>query len=557
MLQCPARDDARSTGTMVCLREVVLSGSRSDDTRAHLKRADDALRRGEHDHARTCAVVASQQAVEAADLHGQAEALLRIARVDTFVSRLRSAHRAAHRAVQLFEQAGDAAGEVRSLVIYAYVASCLRRNELAVTSAIMATSLARPVGDARLLASAHNALGVALIANGDFDRHAEALERSAEFASRSDDVAAAFQPRLNRCYGEIVRASVERHLHSRPVDGALLEASLDVCRALVRCTHIAKLEPDAEPTSRTLLAFAECIAAAWRGAIGEADLHATRVASHAAKHARTSWLHALAMWAQCEVARCRGDLPAASASVRAMIDLALSVEHEQIARTGHMLASDILDAQGRSREALSELRSLARRDIEIRRESLEHHDRVAQRQLELRRRSQQLRELEAESRRLEQWSLEDPLTELPNRRHLEQMLAEVLGRSEATRRGPAIALIDVDRFKEINDRHTHAAGDQVLKALAQLLRSHVRHGDLPARLAGDEFVIVFRDADLAVARLVCDRLRTAVRDFAWDDIAPGIRVDISVGLAEAAPHDTIHTLLARGDEDMYRVKSSR
>ncbi len=541
---------------MLCQQEIVLSGSRSDDTCVQLKRADDALRRGEHDHARTCAVVASQIASDAGDLHGQAEALLRIARVDTFVSRLRSAHRAAHRAVQLFEQSGDAAGEARSLVIYSYVASCLRRNELAVTSAIMATTLAQPVGDARLLSSAHNGLGIALIANGDFDRHAEALQRSAEFASRSG-AAAAFQPRVNRCYGEIVRASVERHLYSRPADGALLEAALDDCRRLIRSTHIAKLQPDAEPTSRTLLAFAECIAAAWRGAVGEADLHATCVASHAAKHARTSWLHALAMWAQCEVARCRGDLPVASASVRAMIDVALSVEHEQIARTGHMLASDILDAQGRSREALSELRALARRDIEIRRESLEHHDRVAQRQLELRRRSQQLRELEAESRRLEQWSLEDPLTELPNRRHLEQVLAEALGRSAGTRCGPAIALIDVDRFKEINDRHSHAAGDQVLRTLAGLLRSHVRHGDLPARLAGDEFVIVFRDADLPIARIACERLRNAVREFAWDDIAPGIRVDISVGLAEAAPHDTIHTLLARGDEDMYRVKSSR
>src|SRR5690606_11720445 len=218
----------------------------------------------------TCAVVASQLAADAGDLHGQAEALLRIARVDTFVSRLRSAHRAAHRAVQLFEQAGDAAGEVRSFVIYAYVASCLRRNELAVTSASMATTLAQPVGDARLLSSAHNALGIALIANGDFDRHAEALQRSAEFASHSGE-AATFQPRLNRCYGEIVRASVERHLHSRPADGALLEASLAVCRSLTLSTRIAKLDCEAEPTSRALLAFAECIAAAWRGAIGEAD----------------------------------------------------------------------------------------------------------------------------------------------------------------------------------------------------------------------------------------------------------------------------------------------
>ncbi|HEY0877186.1 MAG TPA: GGDEF domain-containing protein [Zeimonas sp.] len=531
-----------------------MTDPRLDDTRTHLKQADEALRRGEHDHARTCAVVASQLAADAEDLHGQAQALLRIARVDTFVSRLRSAHRAAHRAVQLFEQAGDSVGEARSLVIYSYVASCLRRNELAVTSSIMATTLAQAAGDDRLLASAYNARAIALIANGDFDRSVEALDQAAEHATRSG-ASASFQPRLNRCYGEIVRASVERHLYSHPADGTRLEEALEGCRVLARSVHIAQLDADAEPTSRTLFAFAECIAAAWRGAHGEADAHATRVATCAAKHARTSWLHALAMWAQCEVARCRGDLAVASASVRAMIDLALSVEHEQIARTGHMMASDILDAQGRSREALGELRSLARRDIEIRRESLEHHDRVAKRQLELRRRSQQLRELEAESRRLEQWSLEDPLTELPNRRHLEQALGEALDRNAGARRGPAIALIDVDRFKEINDRHSHATGDRVLKTLAALLRAHVRQRDLPARLAGDEFVIVFRDADLPIARAACERLRKAVREFDWNEIAPGVEVDISVGLAEATPQDTIQTLLARGDEEMYRVKS--
>lgn len=537
----------------VFLKEAALSDSCLDDTRPYILRADDALRRGEHDQARTCAVIASQLAVDADDRQAQAEALLRIARIDTCVSRLRSAHRVAHRAVQLFEQAGDVVGEIRALVTYSFVASYLRRNELAVTSAIMATTLAQSARDARLLASAHNAFGIALIANGDFDRHAQALTQAAEFASRSSEESI-FVPTLNRCYGEIVRASVERHLYSRPAEGRLLEEALEACYALIGRVHITKLDAEAEPTSRTLVAFAQCVAAAWRGAIGEADQHATRVAAHAARHARTSWLHALAMWAQYEVARGRGDLAIASASVRAMIDVALAVEHEQMARTGYMLASDILDAQGRSREALGELRALARRDIEIRRESLEHHERVSQRNLELRRRSQQLRELETESRRLEQWSLEDPLTELPNRRHLERALAEALARKEAAGCGPTVALIDVDRFKEINDRHSHATGDHVLRTLAALLRGHVRHGDLPARLAGDEFVIVFHDTDLPVARVVCERLRKAVCEFAWHEIAPGVQVDISIGLAEALPHDTIHTLLARGDEDMYRVK---
>lgn len=308
---------------------------------------------------------------------------------------------------------------------------------------------------------------------------------------------------------------------------------------------------------RGLLAFAACFAACWRGDFAGAREHARRISPGSHGGQQPAWLDALATWASCEWALVQGDWPAAEASVRRMIEVALLAEHEQVARTGYMLASGILDAQGRSREALAELRALARRDIEIRRESLEHHDRVAQRQLELRRRSQQLRELEAESRRLEQWSLEDPLTALPNRRQLEQFIATALSRSALARRGPTIALIDVDRFKEINDRHSHAVGDRVLQSLAALLRAHVRQGDLPARMAGDEFVIVFRDADLDIARMACERLHRAVREFAWHELAPGIDVDISVGLAEATPQDTMHTLLARADEDMYRMKSVR
>ncbi len=531
-----------------------LCDARLPDGQQLLTLVDEALASGEFEHAGEQASLARRMAVEAGNAHLEAEALLRIARVDTVLSRLRSAHEAAHAAAQLFEAAGDPHGEVRALVTYGYAASCLRHNESAVSATLFATRLAQRMGNARLLSAAFNALGIAMIANGDFDRSEAALRQAIRFA-RQVGPSVQYRPQLNRCYGEIVRASVERHLYGHPPDPQRLEAALAECVQLVETARVSQVEVGASPTSDALLAFARCFSAAWRGQSHEATVHADEVAASAAAHGRTTWLHALAMWARCESAQARAEPALAEASVRAMIDVASCVEHEQIVRTGHMLAAGILDAQGRSRDALEELRALARRDIEIRRASLEHHERVAMRQLELRQRSLELRELEAASRKLEQWSLEDPLTGLPNRRHLEQALGDLLALRPPAASGPTIALIDVDRFKEINDRHSHGVGDAVLKALAQLLRGHVRHADLPARLAGDEFVIVFRDADLQVATAVCSRLERAVAEFDWSVFGPGVDVGISVGLAEAQHGDTIESLLGRSDQDMYRAKN--
>ena len=84
-----------------------------------------------------------------------------------------------------------------------------------------------------------------------------------------------------------------------------------------------------------------------------------------------------------------------------------------------------------------------------------------------------------------------------------------------------IAMVDVDRFKSVNDRFTHRIGDRVLKTLAAIMSSEVREQDLPARWAGDEFVILFDDATELTARQICERIKTAVATFDWHSIAPG------------------------------------
>ena len=130
------------------------------------------------------------------------------------------------------------------------------------------------------------------------------------------------------------------------------------------------------------------------------------------------------------------------------------------------------------------------------------------------------------SKQFERWSFEDALTGIANRRRFEQALAERLPASVADARPLTVAMIDLDQFKAVNDTHTHQVGDRVLKTVASILVSSVRENDLAARLAGDEFVVLFRDADTDIAAEICERIRGAVDDFDWDSIAQGLQVSV-------------------------------
>jgi diguanylate cyclase (GGDEF)-like protein len=163
----------------------------------------------------------------------------------------------------------------------------------------------------------------------------------------------------------------------------------------------------------------------------------------------------------------------------------------------------------------------------------------------------------AEIARLARLAGEDPLTGLPNRRVFESRLAARLDPARGDAQPPALLLIDVDRFKAINDGHSHLVGDRVLQAIAALLRLNVRDDDLAARLAGDEFVVVLTQADAALAHRVAGRIRAAVDAHDWRAIAPGLRVSVSIGVAPARAGDAVEDVLGRGDQRMYADKRRR
>jgi len=146
-------------------------------------------------------------------------------------------------------------------------------------------------------------------------------------------------------------------------------------------------------------------------------------------------------------------------------------------------------------------------------------------------------------------ALQDPLTGLPNRRALDLRLREIS--TSANGQPCAIALIDLDRFKAVNDARSHAAGDAVLRAVASSLRTALRAQDLVVRYGGDEFVVVLPATTLPVAQAVLTRATRAVAELPVDT---GAGVTMSVGVVRMPPAGSPDAALADADAAMYRAK---
>jgi len=118
----------------------------------------------------------------------------------------------------------------------------------------------------------------------------------------------------------------------------------------------------------------------------------------------------------------------------------------------------------------------------------------------------------------------------------------------------AIVILDVDRFKRVNDSCGHLAGDKVLQAVAARVRAIARRDDVVGRYGGDEFMVVLKKASLATARRIAERLRAGVGSEAIDVGGRSVRVTISAGVAAAVRGDDVERLVARADAALYEAK---
>jgi diguanylate cyclase (GGDEF)-like protein len=145
----------------------------------------------------------------------------------------------------------------------------------------------------------------------------------------------------------------------------------------------------------------------------------------------------------------------------------------------------------------------------------------------------------------------DSLTGLHNRRYFHETLAREVDRAQRYQRRLSLVIVDVDSFKEINDRIGHLAGDAVLAEIADRIRQVVRSADIPCRVGGDEFAVIVPEVEGGQAQQLVGRIQRAVSS---QPIARAGRVRVSAGVADLQPNDSPTTLFERGDESLYSAK---
>ena len=167
------------------------------------------------------------------------------------------------------------------------------------------------------------------------------------------------------------------------------------------------------------------------------------------------------------------------------------------------------------------------------------------------------RELEAKNHTLAQLSQQDGLTKLFNRRTLDALFAQEFQRATRYATPLSVMLCDIDNFKQVNDRLSHAVGDDVLRQIAVIFSQNTREQDIVARYGGEEFVIVFPETPLAATMQACENLRHLVASYPWSTIHPDLRVTLSMGVTDKQTqlHDC-EAMLQAADTQMYRAKTS-
>ena len=157
---------------------------------------------------------------------------------------------------------------------------------------------------------------------------------------------------------------------------------------------------------------------------------------------------------------------------------------------------------------------------------------------------------------LRELSIRDALTNLYNRRHFDEQANTLYNQAVRHKRPLSLVIGDIDFFKKINDNYSHATGDAVLRQVGAILRQHVRLSDLVARYGGEEFVLALPETDLPQAAALCDKLRQIIEQHPWEEVQPGLKVTMSMGVFADYAVGTAEAMLQKADALLYQAKES-
>ncbi|UBV42838.1 GGDEF domain-containing protein [Deinococcus taeanensis] len=260
-----------------------------------------------------------------------------------------------------------------------------------------------------------------------------------------------------------------------------------------------------------------------------------------------------------ELLQARGEDDAALAQYHAALEIARRQQRHLDTQRLLTAMGALYERQGRLREALDVTRE-ALRDAQL---TLERVNTAAAHHLTL---DRELRQARADAsswqdrlRHAEVQARQDALTGLLNRRGLEEGLQALQFPPDGTPHPAwallAVVFVDVDHFKSVNDRHSHAVGDQVLRVVGGLLAAQVRPGDLLGRYGGEEFVLVTPIRARGRAHSLAEACRHAIGAHDWSAVLPDMRLTASVGYAVEHP-DRLPLALKIADDHLYRAKNA-
>jgi diguanylate cyclase (GGDEF)-like protein len=173
---------------------------------------------------------------------------------------------------------------------------------------------------------------------------------------------------------------------------------------------------------------------------------------------------------------------------------------------------------------------------------------------EVRRLREQLISSTLQNQVIEQQSFIDPLTEIYNRRSLDQVVGQFISRARRRKSALSFLMIDADNFKKINNRFGHLTGDFVLAEIAGVLKSSIRGSDAVVRYGGDEFLMLLADTPATGAQIVVERIHGKLDDWNGAGHLEDFRVSVSIGIAEWDDGDTLDEMLDGADRRMYEQK---
>lgn len=511
-----------------------------------LERAREAAKRLRH-----AATAAGQPAFEARALLRQAQCDLADAKPEDGLERAKAAARQ-------FEQLGRRAEEIEALAVWSRAASCLGRFGESLETALLASALAEQAGGGPMaITPAGLAAGAAHGWAGRLQSAVGKLERVRQLGEAAGDQDLVLAARCERCWAE---AAWQAGRRGRNDERTVLS---DTWRALLAA--IPQADPEAPRAAARkpgvdrvmYAALAGGLAAVWSGEFGPARKALEAYQARAQRFAPGGWLPVAAAWLESECHWHAGEWEAAALQAELMVKWAQASKHQPLLLLGLRLLADCHRRLGRADEALRLVDTLMAQERRLRDQELDLRADAVECQLSLRGARQHLVNLESETSLYRRWAHEDELTGLANTRRFNECLGVWTEQAREQGEDLCVAMIDVDRFKAINDRHGHPVGDEVLRVVAQAITQESRDEDLKVRWGGDEFAILFRNTQLSEAEAVAERIQARVATHDWARVVKRGQVSVSVGVALAEPGDTKRTLVERSDARLYARKAVR